>query len=114
KDGRFFYNNAVNNITKVSVTNVYSKPVAVERRSKPALTVGRVVRQRRLRLHNSRPNGKIILQRRRSRGGMRKRLQRIRHFLCCEIMAPPRLRRRHTPGCLKVQESWPPVLTSRS
>ena len=28
KNGRFFYNSAVNNITNVSVTNVYSKPVA--------------------------------------------------------------------------------------
>ena len=31
KDGSFFYNSAVNNLTNVAVTNVYSKPVAIDR-----------------------------------------------------------------------------------
>ena len=33
KDGSFFYNSAVNNLTNVAVTNIYSKPVAIDRRS---------------------------------------------------------------------------------
>ena len=34
KDGSFFYNSAVNNLTNVAVTNIYSKPVALDRTSK--------------------------------------------------------------------------------
>jgi hypothetical protein len=41
KDGRFLYNNAVNNITNVSMTNVYSKPVAIERRSNASFNGGK-------------------------------------------------------------------------
>jgi len=33
KDCSFFYNGAVNNLTNVAVTNIYSKPVAIDRRS---------------------------------------------------------------------------------
>ena len=41
KNGRFFYNSAVNNIANVSVTNVYSKPVAIERRSNGSFNGGK-------------------------------------------------------------------------
>ena len=40
KNGRFFYNSAVNKLT-VSVTNVYSKPVAIERRSNASFSGGK-------------------------------------------------------------------------
>ena len=41
KDGRFFYNSAVNNIANVSVLNVYSKPIAIERRSYASFNGGK-------------------------------------------------------------------------
>ena len=40
KDGRFFYNSSVNNIANVSVTNVYSKPVAIDRTSNASFNGG--------------------------------------------------------------------------
>ena len=41
KNGKFFYNSAVNNIAIVSVTNVYSKPVAMEHRSTASFNGGK-------------------------------------------------------------------------
>jgi hypothetical protein len=41
KDGRFFYNSAANKLTNVSVTNVYRKPVAIERRSNASFNGGK-------------------------------------------------------------------------
>jgi hypothetical protein len=40
KDGRFFYNSSVNNIANVSVTNVYSNPVAIDRTSNASFNGG--------------------------------------------------------------------------
>jgi hypothetical protein len=41
KNGKFFYNSAVNNITNVAVTNIYSKPVAIEHRSNASFNGGK-------------------------------------------------------------------------
>jgi hypothetical protein len=41
KNGKFFYNSAVNNITNVAVTNIYSKPAAVEHRSNASFNGGK-------------------------------------------------------------------------
>ncbi len=41
KNSKFFYNSAVNNINNVSVTNVYSKPAAIERRSNASFNGGK-------------------------------------------------------------------------
>jgi hypothetical protein len=41
KNGRFFYNSVVNNIANVSVTNVYSKPVVIERRGNASFNGGK-------------------------------------------------------------------------
>jgi hypothetical protein len=40
KDGSFFYNGAVNNITTASVPNVYSKPIVIARTSNPSFSGG--------------------------------------------------------------------------
>ena len=40
KAGSFFYNGAVNNLTKVAITNVYSKPVAIDRTSNASFNGG--------------------------------------------------------------------------
>ena len=40
KDGSFFYNSAVNNLTNVAVTNVYRKPVATDRTSNASFNGG--------------------------------------------------------------------------
>ena len=40
KAGSFFYNGAVNNLTKVAITNVYRKPVAIDRTSNASFNGG--------------------------------------------------------------------------
>ena len=104
KNGKFFYNSAVNNITNVAVTNIYSKPVVIEHRSNASFNGGKGGTTAKATPAQVAAEWENHIAATPEQKRMRTRPQRTRYFRCRKIMATPRLRRRHASDRSEAQE----------
>ena len=101
RDGNFFYNQSVNNISNVSITNVYSKTVVVNNTTNVSYNGGTGGTAAKPTAEKSPPAKSITSPQRPSKRATWKRRLKIRRCRSTAITATLPLRRPHIPHCLR-------------